>query len=94
MKPLKPSMREKKRYLLVKGKNPKENIEKAIKDFLGVLGLSKLGLGWIKTEKDNAVISVNREMVDSVRASLCVWPEKMTVTKVSGTLKGLKKSKR
>lgn len=89
MKPLKPSMREKKRYLLVKGKNPKENIEKAIKDFIGVLGMSKLGLGWIKTGKNTAIISINRKMVDNVRASLVVWPEKMTVTKVSGTLKGL-----
>jgi len=89
MKPLKPSMREKKRYLLVKGKNPKENIEEALKDFLGVLGMSKLGLGWIKTTKDSAIISINREMVDNVRASLVVWPEKMTVEKVSGTLKGL-----
>lgn len=91
MKPLKPSMREKKRYLLIKGKNPKENIEKAIKDFIGVLGMSKVGLGWIKTGKDSAIISINREMVDSVRASLAVWSEKMTVTKVSGTLKGLKR---
>jgi len=89
MKPLKPSMREKKRYLLVKGKNPKENIEKAVKDFVGVLGMSKLGLGWIKTGKDSAILSINRKMVDNVRASLVVWPEKMTVTKVSGTLKGL-----
>ena len=89
MKPLKPSMREKKRYLIIKGKNPKENIEKALKDFLGVLGMSKLGLGWIKTEKDSAIISINRKMVDNVRASLVVWPEKMTVERVSGTLKGL-----
>ena len=92
MKPLKPSMREKKRYLLVKGKNPKENIEKAIKDFIGVLGMSKIGLGWIKTGKESAIISINRKMVDSVRASLVVWPEKMTVTKVSGTLKGLERA--
>ena len=89
MKPLKPSMREKKRYLLVKGKNPKENIQKALKDFLGVWGMSKLGLGWIKTEKNSAIISINRKMVDNVRASLVVWPEKMTVERVSGTLKGL-----
>ncbi len=91
MKPLKPSMREKKRYLLVHGKNLKENIEKAILEFIGVLGMSKTGLVWIKTSKNNSIISVNREMVDSVRASLCVWPEKMSVKRVSGTLKGLGK---
>jgi RNase P/RNase MRP subunit POP5 len=91
MKPLKPSMKENKRYLFVRGKNPKENIEKAILEFIGVLGMSKVGLFWIKKSGDSAVISVNREMVDSVRASLCVWPEKMQVEKVSGTLRGLRK---
>ena len=92
MKPLKPSMREKKRYLLVKGKNLKENVEKAILNFIGVLGMSKIGLSFIKTDlskSDSVVICVNREMVDSVRASLCVWSEKMLVEKVSGTIKGL-----
>ena len=89
MKSLKPSMREKKRYLFVRGRNLKENIEKAILDFIGVLGMSKTGLRFIKYEKEHAVISVNRQMVEHVRASLCVWPEKMVVEKVSGTLKGL-----
>ncbi len=93
MKALKPSMRENKRYLLIKGKNLKENIEKAILEFIGVLGMSKVGLGWVKKDANSAIISVNREMVDSVRASLCVWPEKMSVERVSGTLKGLKKLK-
>ncbi len=89
MKPLKPSMREKKRYLLVEGKNCKENIEKALKDFLGTFGMSKLGLGWIKTEKNRVILSINRKSVDKIRASLGIWPEKMTVKRVSGTLKGL-----
>ncbi len=89
MKSLKPSMRENKRYLLVTGKNLRTNIEKAILDFIGVFGMSKAGLGWIKTGKDSAVISINRGAVDLVRASLCVFPEKMAVKKVSGTLKGL-----
>ncbi len=89
MKSLKPSMRENKRYLLVKGKDLKENVEKAILEFIGVLGMSKVGLGWIKTDTNSVVISVNREMVDSVRASFCVWPEKILVEKISGTLKGL-----
>ena len=91
MKSLKPSMRENKRYLYVVGKNLSKNIERAILDFIGVLGMSKTGLSWIKTGKDFAIISVNREMVDSVRASFSVWSEKMSVEKVSGTLKGLGK---
>ncbi len=90
MKSLKPSMRENKRYLLVEGEDLRKNIEKAILDFIGILGLSKVGLEFIKSDKNYAVISVNRESVDSVRASLCVFPKKMEVKMVSGTLKGLK----
>jgi len=90
MKPLKPSQRENKRYLLVKGKNLNKNIERAILDFIGVLGMSKTGLGFIKSNKDSMIIAVNREAVNEVRASLCIWPEKIIVEKVSGTLKGLK----
>ena len=87
MKSLKPSMKENKRYLLIKGSNLKENVEKAVLDFLGVRGMSKTGLSWIK---DN-IICINRQAVDSVRASLTVWHEKIEVLRVSGTLKGLRK---
>lgn len=90
LKSLKPSMKENKRYLLVKGKNLKENIEKAILDFIGVLGMSKTGLNWIKTSRNSIVISINREALDEVRASFCVFSEKISVENVSGTLKGLK----
>ena len=86
MKPLKPSMKENKRYLLIKGKNLKENIEKSILEFVGKFGLSKTGLVWIKEN----IISVNRESVDIARASFVIYPEKIEVLKVSGTLKGLK----
>lgn len=91
MKALKPSLKENKRYLLVNGKNLKENIEKSILSFIGILGMSKVGLSFIKTKKDSAIICVNREMVDSVRASFCVYSEKISVEKVSGTLKSLRK---
>lgn len=91
MKALNPTMKENKRYLLVRGKNLRKNIEDAILDFVGVLGLSRCGLSFVKSDANSAVVCVNREAVDSVRASLCVWPEKMEVLKVSGTLKGLKR---
>ena len=87
MKSLKPSMRENKRYLLIKGKNLKENSERAILDFVGILGMSKAGLVWIKED----IISINRESVDSIRASFAIFPEKIEVLKVSGTLKGLER---
>lgn len=91
MKSLKPSQREKKRYLLVKGRNLRENIEKAILDFIGVLGMSKAGLEFIKSDSDSAIIAVNRKSVEHIRASFAVWPEKIEVKRVSGSLKGLKK---
>jgi len=90
MKSLKTSIREKKRYLSIKGKNPKENIEKAILGYIGVLGMSKTGLNFIKKGKDSAVISVNRGALTNVRASLAVFKGNLTVEKISGTLKGLK----
>ena len=49
MKALKPSQKENKRYLLVRGKV--SDIEKAIKDFMGTSGMSKVGLGWIESKK-------------------------------------------
>lgn len=87
MKPLKPTMREHKRYLLVKGAI--SDIEKSIKSFIGVLGMSKVGLVWVKKTKASAVIGVNRGMLDKVRASLVIWKPEIRVEKVSGTLKGL-----
>lgn len=87
MKSLKPSNREKKRYLLVKGKTT--NLEKSLQEFLGVLGMSKVGLIWVKSTKDSAVIGINREMLNQVRAAICIAKDKMSVEKVSGTLKGL-----
>jgi RNase P/RNase MRP subunit POP5 len=91
MKPLIPSHKENKRYLLVHGNNLKENIEKAIIDFSGGQGMSKAGLVFISSDyaRDSAIIGINREAVDMVRASLVVFPERMEVLKVSGTLKGL-----
>lgn len=90
LKSLKPSMRENKRYLLIEGKNLRENVEKAILEFSGVLGLKKTGINIIEEFKDYVIFSANRESVDLIRASVSVWPEKITVKKISGTLKGLK----
>lgn len=89
MKSLKPSMRENKRYLLVKGNV--QDIEKAILDAIGVLGTSKTGLGWIKKEKESAIISINREALNDVRASFALWPSEIRVLRVSGSLKKLKR---
>lgn len=90
MKPLKPSMREKKRYLLLKGEHLRENVEKAIFEFVGVLGMSKTGLSWIKANKKSGIICINREALNFVRASFAVYPKEISVERVSGTLKSLR----
>jgi RNase P/RNase MRP subunit POP5 len=90
MKPLNSAIREKKRYLFLKGNNLRENVEKSILEFIGILGMAKTGLGWIKSDKEQAIISINRKMLEQVKASFTIWPEPIRVTRVSGTLKGLK----
>ena len=91
MKPLKPSMRENKRYLLVHGSNLKKNVKKAILEGIGVLGLSKAGFTGIKSGDGSAVVAINREMLNEVRACFAIFPDKIIVSRVSGTLKGLRK---
>ena len=90
MKSLKPSMRENKRYLLVKGENLRENIRKAILEFGGMQGMAKACLNFIEAKNNSVIVSVNRDAVNLVRASLVVFSEKMEVTRVSGTIKGLR----
>lgn len=87
MKSLKPSMREKKRYLLLKGSNLKANVKKAILDGIGAIGMSKAGFSWVKED----VIAINRESLNEVRACFAIFPEKIEVLLVSGSLKKLKK---
>ncbi|GIU68630.1 MAG: hypothetical protein KatS3mg001_480 [Candidatus Pacearchaeota archaeon] len=87
-KSLKPTMKEKKRYLLIKGKI--DNVEDAILSFIGLLGLSKARPIWIKKEKNFGILSVNRESLNYVRASFAVWPDEIKIEKVSGTLKKIK----
>lgn len=87
MKPLIPSHREKRRYLLLNGKDLKKNSINAIKEYVGNLGLSEASPMWVNGE----ILSVERKSLDKVKASFAIFPEKIEVLRVSGTLKGLKK---
>ena len=89
MKALRPSMKENKRYLLVKGKDFM-SLENVILEFIGILGMAKSSLNWIKKDKSFAIISVNREALNVVRASFAASPKDIQVVMVSGTLNGLK----
>ena len=90
MKSLKPSHREKKRYLLISGKDAnKEVIEKAILDFIGILGYAKSSPQIVKNSGKKLILAINRAEVDKSRASFLVSGADIRVERVSGTIAGL-----
>lgn len=91
MKALIPSHRENKRYLLLEGANLKKNVNLAIKEFIGTLGLSEAAPRWIEVDSKSGILSINRKSLERVRSSFLVSGKKIKILKVSGTLKTLKK---
>ena len=83
---LKPSARDKRRYFIVNS-NSNEKIEKAILEYLGVLGFAKSAYMKVKSKSGRVVGSCLREELNNVRAALGF--KGMKIEKVSGTLKGL-----
>lgn len=86
---IKPSAKTKRRYLLIQAS--KQEIEKAILDYLGILGWAKSLPQFVKTKSKNTVLAVETKSLSNVRAAFEISPEKIKVLKVSGTLKGLAK---
>ncbi len=82
---LKPSQRDKRRYLLISGTS--EKVEEAILEYLGVLGMAESAYKFVKRLDGKIVGSVKREMLERVKASLAF--KDLSVEKVSGTLKSL-----
>jgi RNase P/RNase MRP subunit POP5 len=90
MKSLKPSHRERKRYLLIKGKDAdKEKIDEVILEFMGVLGYAEASPVIINQEKNQVVLAVNTKSLNKIRASFMMNNKDLKIVKVSGTLKGL-----
>ncbi len=83
---LKPSVRMNRRYLLIKGR--KEDIEKAILDYVGILGWAKASPVFVKTKND-IVLAIDRKELDNIKGAFAIFPEKIQVVKVSETLKRL-----
>ncbi len=80
-KPLLPSLKEKKRYLvfevLSETTPSRIDIQKAIaigiKDFIGMLGMAKAGILFLETEKPtHGIIRVTTKYVDAVKAAFCL----------------------
>ena len=91
MKPLKPSHRERKRYLLIKGKDVnKKTIEEAILEFIGVLGFAESSPQIIKSNKNSLILVINRKSLDKIRASFVMSNKDLKITKVSGAVGNLK----
>jgi len=91
MKPLKPSHREKKRYLLVKGKDAnKKTVDEAILEYIGVLGFAEASPQVIKGSKEKVIISINRKSLEKVRASFVMSGKDLEVIRVSGSVGKLK----
>lgn len=88
----KPSARAKKRYILIAGAG-KEEIEKAVLDYIGILGWARAAPIFAKTgnEGRGIVLAVGRKEVDNVRAALEMSDKSIRVLRISGTLKGLGK---
>jgi RNase P/RNase MRP subunit POP5 len=84
-KKLKPSMREKKRYLYLETKLSRNEIEKVILDYIGILGYAKSGVSFISKD----IIAVNRKNISEIRAAFSFAEIKVKL--VSGSLKKLKK---
>lgn len=87
MKNLKPSLRERKRYLLIEGKNAnKEDIEKTILEFIGVLGWAEASPKFIKNEKNKLIVAINHFALDKIRTSFLMSEKDIKIKKVSGTV--------
>jgi len=82
---LMPSARENRRYFYMNS-NDKSKIEKAILDYIGILGFSKSAFMFLEV-KEKLIGSCLRESLEDVRASLAF--AKIKIQKVSGTIAGL-----
>jgi len=82
---LKNSQRDNRRYLLVQSDNDK--IEKAILDYIGILGFAKSAYIKVKSEGGKTICAIRREELEKIKASLVLAG--LRVLRVSGTLKGL-----
>lgn len=86
---LKPSARNDRRYLLIKG--TRSNVEKAILEFIGVLGWAEASPVFVSEVSDRITLAVNRKALSKVKAALTLAKDTLDVLRVSGTLKGLGK---
>ena len=81
-----PAARDNRRYFLMNS-DDKNKIEKAILDYIGILGFSESAFMFLETPTKKVIGSCLREDLEDVRASLAF--ARIKIQKVSGTIKGL-----
>ncbi len=86
---LKPSMKIHRRYLLLSAQN-KDQVEKVILDYVGILGWAKAKPFFV-LQKGKIILAIDRAAINDIRASFEISKENIKVIRVSGTLKGLGK---
>ncbi len=90
MMKLKSSAKIHRRYLLIK--SGKENVEKNILDYIGILGWARAAPVFLNADAtDKIILAVDRKELENVRAAFALSSDKIEVLRVSGTLKGLGK---
>lgn len=90
-----PTLREKRHYLVLMSEtmqDMEEKINRAILDFIGVLGYAKAGVFFVEQEKVNVkqiyfILSVVTKYVDAVKAAIALMRPKVHCIGVSGTIK-------
>jgi RNase P/RNase MRP subunit POP5 len=81
-----PSLKEKKHYLVFKG--DKDKVEKALYEFLGVLGFAKAAPLIVESKKGYGVLSFNRQYTNEIRAAFSFYH--LETLGISGTIKKAK----
>jgi RNase P/RNase MRP subunit POP5 len=83
-----PSLKEKNRYLLIKGN--KELFFKIQKEFLGLVNYSKANFKIIDEKNEFFLVKCNVKVLDLIRASFCLY-KGLKIIKIFGTIKKYKK---
>lgn len=88
---LRSTLKEKRHYLVIKtirkltDKEIKDQIDKAVLNFIGTLGYASSGLQYIKVSGQNVIISITTKYVDYVKTALTLYSN-MKCVGVSGTI--------
>jgi hypothetical protein len=80
------SAKDNRRYFYMNS-DDRQKIEKAILEYIGVLGMAESAFVFIKNENEKLIGSCLRENLQKVRASLAF--KGIKIQKVSGTIAGL-----